>query len=164
VFFLVFFNAAAGASSVPAEMIQNAQLLGASKLGAMWKVRWPIALEWTLASLPNAIAFGLTGTITAQLFIGGKGLGYLLLLSIDNSNATLLFSIVVVVAVVGVVLVLGSARLGLPPQAAHALVAEQRGGLAKDIHYPRSTDGDCHHQSDNRADRTGVRVSRRRGS
>ncbi len=92
-------------------MIQNAKLLGASKWQVMWKVRWPTALEWTLASLPNAIAFGLTGTITSELFIGGQGLGYLLLLGIDNSNATLLFSIVLIVAVVGVALVLGSGYL-----------------------------------------------------
>jgi len=111
VFFLAFYNAVEGAGTVPREMLQSAQLLGSSNLRIMWKVRWPYALGWTLASLPNAIAFGLTGTITTEIFTGGSGLGYQLLLGVDNSNANLLFAIVVVTALVGVILVLGSAGL-----------------------------------------------------
>jgi NitT/TauT family transport system permease protein len=111
VFFLVFYNALEGASSVPREVIQNAELLGASKLRVMWKVRWPYALGWTLVSLPNAIAFGLVGSVTAEIFTGAEGLGYQLTLAIDNSNATLLFSIVTILAIIGVILVLGSAQL-----------------------------------------------------
>lgn len=111
VFFLVFYNALEGASSVPREVIQNAELLGASKLRVMWKVRWPYALGWTLVSLPNAIAFGLVGSVTAEIFTGAEGLGYQLTLAIDNSNATLLCSIVTILAVIGVILVLGSAQL-----------------------------------------------------
>lgn len=108
VFFLIFYNAAEGASSVPREMIQNARLLGASSLVIMWKVRWPYAIGWTWVALPNAIAFGLVGTVTAEVFTGGEGIGYQLSLAIGNVNASLLFSIVVVLAVVGVVLAVGS--------------------------------------------------------
>jgi NitT/TauT family transport system permease protein len=111
VFFLVFYNAAAGASSVPAEIVQNAELMGASKLRVMWRVRWPYAMGWTLITLPNAIAFGLVGAVTAEIFTGSTGLGYDLVLAIDNSNATLLFAIVVVLAIIGVILVLGSSWL-----------------------------------------------------
>jgi NitT/TauT family transport system permease protein len=111
VFFLVFYNAAAGASSVPAEIVQSAELMGASKLRVMWRVRWPYAMGWTLITLPNAIAFGLVGSVTAEIFTGSTGLGYDLVLAIDNSNATLLFAIVVVLAIIGVILVLGSSWL-----------------------------------------------------
>jgi NitT/TauT family transport system permease protein len=111
VFFLVFYNAAAGASSVPVEIVQNAELMGASKLRVMWRVRWPYAMGWTLVTLPNAIAFGLVGSVTAEIFTGSSGLGYDLVLAIDNTNATLLFAIVVVLAIIGVVLVLGSTWL-----------------------------------------------------
>jgi NitT/TauT family transport system permease protein len=111
VFFLVFYNAAAGASSVPTEIVQNAELMGASKLRVMWRVRWPYAMGWTLITLPNAIAFGLVGSVTAEIFTGSTGLGYDLVLAIDNSNANLLFAIVVVLAIIGVILVLGSSWL-----------------------------------------------------
>ena len=111
VFFLAFYNAAEGASSVPREMIHNAELLGASKLRVMLRVRAPYAVAWTLAALPNAIAFGLTATVTVEIISGGSGLGYQLLLGIDNSNATLLFAIVIIVSIVGVALVLGATAL-----------------------------------------------------
>jgi NitT/TauT family transport system permease protein len=111
VFFLVFYNAAAGASSVPTEIVQSAELMGASKVRVMWRVRWPYAMGWTLITLPNAIAFGLVGSVTAEIFTGSTGLGYDLVLAIDNSNATLLFAIVVVLAIIGVILVLGSSWL-----------------------------------------------------
>jgi NitT/TauT family transport system permease protein len=111
VFFLAFYNAAEGASSVPREMIQNAELMGASKVRVMLRVRSPYAIAWTLAALPNAIAFGLTATVTAEILIGGQGLGYQLLLAMLNSNATLLFSIVLIVSVVGVGLVLGATAI-----------------------------------------------------
>lgn len=111
VFFLVFYNAAEGGSTVPKEILQNAALMGASRRAVMWKVRWPFALAWTFAALPNAIAFGLVGTITTELFTGGAGIGYQLVIGINNTNATLIFAIVVVVSVVGVILVLSSSML-----------------------------------------------------
>jgi NitT/TauT family transport system permease protein len=111
VFFVVFYNAFEGSSTVPIEVIQNAELLGASRLAVMWKVRWPYALAWTMAALPNAIAFGLIGSVTAEIFTGSAGLGWQLTLAIDNANATLLFSTVMILAVVGVILVLGSSSL-----------------------------------------------------
>jgi len=113
VFFLVFYNAAEGAASVSVEMIQNAELLGNSKARIMWSVRWPYALAWTFVSLPNAIAFGLVGTVTAEVFTGGDGIGYQLSLAIGAVNATLIFSVVVILAVVGVTLTLGAQLLRL---------------------------------------------------
>jgi NitT/TauT family transport system permease protein len=111
VFFIVFYNAYAGAASIPTEMIQSSHILGASKTTVMWKVRLPYAVVWTVMALPNAIAFGLTTVVTAGIFSGGAGLGYQLVLAIDSENATLLFSIVVLLAVMGVILVQGSSWL-----------------------------------------------------
>jgi NitT/TauT family transport system permease protein len=113
VFFLVFYQALEGASTVPREMIQSAQLLGASGARVMWRVRAPYAVGWTFAALPNVIAHAVTGTITAELFTGGAGLGYQMILGIDESNASLLFAVVLITAVVGVILVLGAAALRL---------------------------------------------------
>lgn len=111
VFFLAFYNAAEGAGTVAIEIVQSAHLMGASKFRIMWRVRWPSALAWTFAILPSAVAFGLTGTITGEIFTGSAGLGYQLVIGIDNSNATLIFSVVFIVAVVGVLLVLASSGL-----------------------------------------------------
>jgi NitT/TauT family transport system permease protein len=111
VVFLVFYQALEGASTVPREMIQNAELLGAMPSRVMWRVRTPFALAWTFSALPNVIAHAVTGTITAELFTGGAGLGHQMILGIDESNAPLLFSVVLITAVTGVILVLGAAAL-----------------------------------------------------
>jgi NitT/TauT family transport system permease protein len=105
VFFIVFYNALTGGSSVPAHVIANAQLLGATRFQVMRQVRMPYVFVWTIASLPNAISFGVVAAVTAELLAGQLGMGTLLMTSITTVDATLTFSVVVVLAVVGVVLV-----------------------------------------------------------
>jgi len=105
VFFIVFYNARAGGTSVPTHVVNNAKLLGASGREVMLYVRLPYVLVWTFASLPNAISFGLVAVVTAELLTGQVGIGQLLLSSISSVDATLTFACVVVLATVGVVLV-----------------------------------------------------------
>jgi NitT/TauT family transport system permease protein len=105
VFFLVFYNAYAGGASVPRETVQNARLLGADRGEVMRQVRLPYVLVWTFASLPNAISFGLVAVVTAELLTGQLGMGSLLNTSISAVDATLTFSVVVILAVLGVIAV-----------------------------------------------------------
>jgi len=102
VFFLVFFNAYEGGSSVVPEMLDNARILGAGWRDQMLLVRWPFVTAWTFAALPNAIAFGLVGTVTAELFTGGAGIGQVLIVALNTSNADLTFAVAVVLGAVGV--------------------------------------------------------------
>jgi NitT/TauT family transport system permease protein len=105
VFFLVFFNAFSGGRSVPIQMLQNARILGASSFEVMRQVRLPYVLVWTFASLPNAISFGLVSVVTAEILTGSLGMGRLLSTSIATVDATLTFTVVVVLTIVGVILV-----------------------------------------------------------
>jgi NitT/TauT family transport system permease protein len=106
VFFLVFYNSFTGAQSVPAEKIQNARLMGATPLEIMRRVRLPYLLVWTFASLPNAVSFGLIAVVTAEVLTGSLGFGRLLSISIQNTDSSLTFSVVVVLTIVGVTLVM----------------------------------------------------------
>jgi NitT/TauT family transport system permease protein len=103
--FLVFFNAFEGASQIPAAMIANARLLGAGNWAILFAVRGPYALAWTLASVPTAISFGLIGTVTAEIFTGGQGVGGLLTSAVSTANADLTMAVVIVLSVIGVVAV-----------------------------------------------------------
>jgi NitT/TauT family transport system permease protein len=103
--FLAFYNALEGGRSVPAHVVQNASLLGASRLQVMLRVRAPYVLTWVFAAVPNAIAFGLLMVVTGELITGSKGMGDLILSATANADATLSISVVVVLSCVGLILV-----------------------------------------------------------
>jgi NitT/TauT family transport system permease protein len=108
VFFLVFWNAYEGGVSIPPETLDNIRVLGASPWQELRRVRFPYVLVWTFASLPNAIGFGLTAIVTAELFTGSNGLGQLLLIAVQTANADLTFAVAFVLGLTGLVLI-GSA-------------------------------------------------------
>jgi len=105
IFFLVFYNAYSGGSSVPAVVVNNARILGASSREIMWQIRLPYVFVWTFASMPNAISFGIVAVVTAEILDGTKGMGQLLSQSIASVDATLTFSVVVLLSIVGALLV-----------------------------------------------------------
>lgn len=109
--FLVFFNSFEGASQIPASMIANARLLGASSWTILFSVRGPYALAWTMAAVPTAISFGLIGTVTAEIFTGGQGVGGLLTSAVSTANSDLTMAIVIILSVIGVVAVAGAGAL-----------------------------------------------------
>lgn len=109
--FLTFFNAVEGGRSVPSHVLQNAALLGASRRQMMLRVRLPYVMMWTFAAVPNAIAFGLLMVVTAEVLTGSPGMGQLILASTTNVDATLAFSVAVVLSVVGGTLVALADRL-----------------------------------------------------
>jgi NitT/TauT family transport system permease protein len=108
VFFIVFYNALAGGRAVPAQTLQNARLLGATQAESIRVIRLPYVAVWTFAALPNAISFGLISVVTAEILTGAGGMGRLLSLSIQTTDATLTFAVVVILMVVGVVLIAGT--------------------------------------------------------
>ncbi|MBC9734763.1 ABC transporter permease [Nocardioides marmotae] len=111
VVFLVFFNALEAGRGTPKEMIDAARVAGAGPRDVMVRVRLPYVLGWVAAALPNAIAFGLVGTVTTEIFVGASGMGQLLTTAVNTADATLTFSVVVFLGFTGAVLVLGVGRL-----------------------------------------------------
>lgn len=107
VFFLVFFNALEGGRTVRQEMIDSARLMGASGMAIVRQIRFPFVMAWVFAALPNAFAFGLVGAVSTEIFTGGQGIGYQLIVATNNADATLTFSVVIILTVVGLALVLG---------------------------------------------------------
>ena len=104
VFFLGFFNAYEGGVGVQQAVLDNVQLLGASRLQVMRYVRLPAVATWTFAAIPNAISFGLVIAVTTELFAGIQGMGYILLTSTSNVESSLTFAIIVVLSIVGLLM------------------------------------------------------------
>jgi NitT/TauT family transport system permease protein len=105
VFFSVFYNAYTGGTSVPREMMQNAALLGASPLDMILKLRFRYVLVWTFAAIPNAISLALIAVVTAEILSGSGGVGRLIISALSTENATLVFSLVILLSVLGVLFV-----------------------------------------------------------
>jgi NitT/TauT family transport system permease protein len=111
VFFLAFFNALEGGRSVSQAMLDNARLLGARPLDIMQTKRLPVVLQWTFATVPNAVSFGLIVAVTTELLAGLPGMGSLLQAAMQNIDSSYTFAIVVVLAIVGLLLSLAARKL-----------------------------------------------------
>lgn len=107
-FFTVFFNAYEGGRTVPTQVVDNADVMGASGMQLMRHIRFPFVLAWSFATLPNAVSHGLLAVVTAEVLAGTPGVGRFLTLALVTANASQVFAIVVYISVVGLVLVAAS--------------------------------------------------------
>jgi NitT/TauT family transport system permease protein len=78
VFFPVFFNAFQGAREVDRNYVDNARILGASRMQVMRSIVVPSATSWILASLHTAFGFALIGAIVGEYAGASKGVGLLI--------------------------------------------------------------------------------------
>jgi NitT/TauT family transport system permease protein len=78
VFFPVFFNAFQGAREVDRNFVDNARILGASRVQILWSIVVPSATSWILASLHTAFGFALIGAIVGEYAGSSKGIGLLI--------------------------------------------------------------------------------------
>lgn len=102
VLFVAFFSAYEGGRTVSPELLQNASILGATRMQVMIHIRLPFVLAWTLAVLPLGMTFGIISVVTAEILAGYGGLGVLIQNASATANATLTFAVVVVLSIVGV--------------------------------------------------------------
>ncbi len=110
-FFNTFFNAYEGGRTVSAQIIDNAQIMGASPFQLMRHIRFPFVLAWSFASLPNTVSHGLLATVTAEVFTGATGVGRILTAALVTSAEATVYALVIYVATVGLVLVALSDRI-----------------------------------------------------
>ncbi|MDP9116455.1 MAG: ABC transporter permease [Actinomycetota bacterium] len=100
VFFVVFFNAYQGVREVDQNLINNARVLGASKLQVTRNVVLPSALTWIIASLHVAFGFAIIGSIVGEFLGAQKGLGLVIASSQNNFNPNGVFAAMLIIAVV----------------------------------------------------------------
>ena len=78
VFFIVFFNAFQGVREVDRNILNNAKVLGASRLHVVRHVILPSAMTWILASLHSAFGFAIVGAVVGEVLGATSGLGLLI--------------------------------------------------------------------------------------
>ncbi|XIF83693.1 ABC transporter permease [Kutzneria buriramensis] len=99
VFFSVFFNAFQGAREVDRNLINNARVLGASKLQVLTTIVLPSATSWILASLHSAFGFALIGAVVGEVVGAETGLGLLISRSQGNFDTPGIYAGMIVITV-----------------------------------------------------------------
>ena len=111
VFFVTMFNSYEGARSVEVQMLENVQILGASRWQIMWSVRFPYAFAGALSVLPVSLSFSLVSVVTAEILTGSTGMGSLITGAMNTANSTKTFAVVVILTVCALVLLWISDRI-----------------------------------------------------
>jgi NitT/TauT family transport system permease protein len=102
-FFPIVIDTAVGLRSVPNEMIDLARSSGASRSALFWKIRLPYSLPNLFAGLKVAITLAVIGAVVGEFLGADKGLGYLLVIANGQLDTTLLYTDIIVLAVIGIV-------------------------------------------------------------
>ena len=102
-FFVVFFNAFQGVREVDPNLINNARILGASRLRITTDVTVPSALSWILASLHTSFGFALVGAVVGEFLGSTEGIGLLISTAQNSFNANGVFAAMVILGVVAII-------------------------------------------------------------
>jgi NitT/TauT family transport system permease protein len=100
VFFAVFFNAFQGAREVDRNLVDNARVLGASRVQVLTSIIVPSATSWIFASLHAAFGFALIGAVVGEYAGADKGLGLLISNAQGTFDAAGIYAAMLVVTVV----------------------------------------------------------------
>jgi NitT/TauT family transport system permease protein len=103
VFFVVFFNAYQGVREVDGNLVNNARILGASRLDVIRNVVIPSALTWIIASLHVAFGFAIIGAIVGEVLGAQHGLGVVITDSANNFNADGVFAGMIIIGAIALV-------------------------------------------------------------
>jgi NitT/TauT family transport system permease protein len=106
-FFPILISTVVGLRSMERDMHELAHSMRSSLLQTFWYFRLPVALPSIFGGLKVSVAFAVVGAVIAEWVGASQGLGYLLLMANANLDTPLLFSVLVILMVVGVVLYYG---------------------------------------------------------
>ena len=103
VFFVVFFNAFQGVREVDGNLVNNARILGASRMQVVRNVVLPSAMTWIIASLHVAFGFAVIGAIVGEVLGAQHGLGVLITDSQNNFEANGIFAGMIIIGAIALV-------------------------------------------------------------
>lgn len=103
-FFPIVVGTVSGLQSTNRELLDLAEVLGASWLQAFLKIRFPAALPYLFSGLRVSIGVAATGAVIGEFVNADRGLGYSLLMASSQLKGPLTFSVVIILAGVGIAL------------------------------------------------------------
>ena len=112
IFFVLFYNTRAGVESVDGDLVASMRVMGATRLQVIRMVILPSIVPFILAAMMIAAPYALVGAIVGEIFIGSKGLGFLIVSSTGGLDLTGTFTACLVVTVISLIATLVIARHG----------------------------------------------------
>jgi NitT/TauT family transport system permease protein len=103
VFFLLFFNTFAGASSVDRDLIAQIELMGSTRVEQFQKVVAPACMAWIIGGIKTALPYALVAATTGEMLAARRGLGFLLSDAASQFDMTSLYSALFLLMLVGLV-------------------------------------------------------------
>jgi len=100
VVFIVLTNTIAGTQNVDSDHLRLARLFGASRRQIVFKVALPSVTPWILAAMRLSFAYALSGAIVGEMFLGQRGLGYLIVAGSGVFNIAQVFAALTVAVVI----------------------------------------------------------------
>ncbi|MGZ4408556.1 MAG: ABC transporter permease [Gaiellaceae bacterium] len=110
-FFPIMLNVILGIRSVDPGHRDVMRSLNASRWATFWRLDYHSTLPYVLAGTEIGIVFAIIGTVVGEYLGGSKGLGFLIVQTLNNLNAELLFAVIVVLTLLGLLLFLGVVAL-----------------------------------------------------
>src|SRR5262249_39533916 len=104
VFFVVFYNTYSGILSVDPDLIKVARTMGSTRIQIFWHVVLPSVFSWVFAALRVSVAFALVGAVVGEFVGSTRGLGYQMEAARGLLNSDRVYSILLILMVVGVIL------------------------------------------------------------
>jgi ABC-type nitrate/sulfonate/bicarbonate transport system permease component len=104
VVFMVLLTVQASVQNIPKRFVDNARMIGASRLELVREVYLPAIGIWVISSARVAIGIGLQVALVGEFFGGHQGLGYMIEEGEATYNTNLIYAAVVVTAVLAIVI------------------------------------------------------------
>ena len=103
-FFPLMENTLTGLRQVDAQRLQLFQMLGATRLQTLLRLKLPMGLPAILAGLRVAVVLALVGVVVAEFMGASQGLGAVVIAAQGMMDTTLMFAALVLIAALGLFL------------------------------------------------------------
>ncbi len=103
-FFPIVLSTATGLLSTPAELLELARALDASRTRTFIKIRFPGALREIFVGLKVAVTLSVIGAVIGEFSGGDRGLGFVIVQAGANFNTPLVFAALVLLGALSIVL------------------------------------------------------------
>jgi NitT/TauT family transport system permease protein len=102
-FFPIIIDTMVGLRATKRSSIDAVRVMGASRRQIFWKVQFRSALPNVFGGLKVATTLVVIGTVVGEYIVSNEGLGYLQLQATSNFDSPMLFSALVLMAVLGLI-------------------------------------------------------------